>query len=159
VQDLDTKLNHIVGAAIRALVESGADDGQIGAFAVAHRAKVAQILGATEHPPAGPPDLHAVVRDAVRSVLTESGLAAAQLRAKAKRINVLVGGKRTSVTVDTGLYLKVANANGGAKKASALIRSLASSAPPDVAKRSGWIEERLRAITEAADVASPGRTH
>lgn len=159
MQELETKLNHIVGAAIRALVESGADDGQIGAFAVAHRTKVAAILGASDQPVAGPPDLVELVRGAVRSVLSESGLAPAEAKTKAKRINVLVAGKRTSVTVDAALFFKVAESNGGPAKATALIKDLASSSPSDVAKRSGWIEEKLMAIMEAGAGAPTGRTH
>ena len=81
---LDPKLNAIVGAAVRALVESGADDERIGAFAAAHRVRVAEILGLSPTP-AGPPDLIEVVREAVRGVLSESGLAARPVRQTAKR--------------------------------------------------------------------------
>jgi hypothetical protein len=121
VDHLDQKLNAIVGAAVRALVESGADDERIGAFAAAHRMRVAEILGMSPTP-AGPPDLIEVVREAVRGVLTESGLAARPVRQTAKRVFVMVAGKRTSVTVDPRLFQKVSEVNGGDAKAQAVIR-------------------------------------
>jgi len=86
-------------------------------------------------------------------------LAPAEVRTKAKRINVLVGGKRTSVTVDSALFFKVAESHGGPAKATALIKNLASNAPAQVTKRSGWIEERLIAITEMGEGAPAGQPH
>lgn len=159
MNDLDPKLNAIVGAAVRALVETGADDERIGAFAAAHRVRVAEILGLSPAP-AGPPDLVELVREAVRGVLTETGLTARPVRQTAKRVFVLVAGKRTSVTVDPRLFQKLSEVNGGDAKAQAVIRDLATKAPSDTSNRSGWIEQRLIAITQLpSQAAPPGKPH
>ena len=71
---LNRKLDAIVGAFVRALIESGMDDAIIGALAASHRAKVADILGVEELPPAGPPDLLALVRTAIRGELAGARL-------------------------------------------------------------------------------------
>ena len=160
MQDSDSKLNSIVGAALKALAESGADDEFIGAFAATHRAKVAGVLGLAPAAPAGPPDLVELVRGAVRSVLTETGLASPGLRPAAKRIYVKVEGRRTSVTVAPGLFLQVAESNGGPARALSMIRDLAAEAPRDVANRSGWVEQRLLAIVQlSAPGAESSRAH
>ena len=41
----DRQLNALVGGALRGLVESGADDEAVGAFAASYRQKAAKILG------------------------------------------------------------------------------------------------------------------
>lgn len=160
VEDQDAKLNAIVGAALRALVESGAEDHAVGAFAAAHRLKVAQILGMAAAAPAGPPELLGLIRQAVRAELEQTGHAAGA-KPVAKRINVVVGGKRTSVTVDPEVFRQLAQTQGGQAKATATIRELAAQAPADAPKRSGWVEARLVAIIElAGDPGAPGsRTH
>ncbi len=158
MDNLDAKLNAIVGAALRALMETGADDSQVGAFAAEHRVKVAAILGA-DSVPAGPPDLASLVREAMKGVLTEAGLTLAKAKSTTKRIFVVVGGKRTSITVDPGLFEKLSASSGGSTKARAVIRDLASKAPSTVSNRSGWIEERLIAITQLPAHSAPSRAH
>jgi hypothetical protein len=69
--DEKRQLNAIVGGAIRALVESGADDEIVGAFSATYRTQVAKILGFTEKS-FQPLDLVAIVQAAVRLALKEA---------------------------------------------------------------------------------------
>ena len=144
------KLNALVGAALRGLVQSGADDQAIGAFAAEHRERVAQILGMAA--PVAPVDLQAVIESAV----AQGGKPRRQSGA-ARRVYVVVAGVRTSVTIPSALFEEVAAAGGGAKEARRLAEQYANQAP-DEGNRSGWTVERLRghlALHEAPGAAQP----
>ena len=65
------KLNAIVGAAIKVMIESGADDEFIGSSAASYRRKVAKILGEPVEA-LDLPDLLSIVSQAVRQALTAS---------------------------------------------------------------------------------------
>lgn len=138
------KLNAIVGAAIRSLVESGAEDAFIGQFASSHRIKVAGILGLRESPVVAP-DLLAVVTQAVANALEQAGVGRKR-ESQAQRINVEVGGKRTSVTISKTLIDQLTKARGSKQEAKAVIQELASSAPASTPNRSGFVEERIQAV-------------
>ncbi len=155
------KLNALVGAALRGLVQSGADDQAIGAFAAEHRERVAQILGMAAAPVA-PVDLQAVIESAVAQGIEKAqsqgrlGKARRQAGA-ARRVYVVVAGVRTSVTIPSALFEEVAAAGGGAKEARRLAEQYANQAP-DEGNRSGWTVERLRghlALHEAPGAAQP----
>ena len=144
------KLNAIVGSAIKALAESGADDALVGSFAASHRAKVAQILGHSEKSTEAP-DLLSLVTQAVGAALANAGVLAKQGRPRStRRVYVNVAGRRTSLTLRAESMDKLAESTGGSKQASAAIQSLASSAPVDVANRSRWVEERLPGLIASA---------
>lgn len=141
-RDLD-KLNAIVGAAIRALCESGADDAFIGAFAATHRAKVAKVLGQSAVV-SEPPDIEQVVKHAVGQALTEAGVRARKPRvAKKRAVYIAVAGQRTSVSLSTRLVDQISQAKGGAAEARAFIQSVAEQIPPAAANRSQWLEAHL----------------
>ena len=138
------KLNAIVGAALKALAESGADDETIGAFAANHRSKVAKILGCVnDDPPA--PDLLSLVTQAVAQAMANgSGLGAPlKTASRAKRINVVVANQRTSVTISPETVTKLIEAKGNKKQAYEFIEHLANKSPDKVGNRSKWVEERL----------------
>jgi hypothetical protein len=148
------KLNAIVGAAIKALAASGVEDEVVGAFAASHRSQVAKILGQPETPAAAP-DLLDMITAAVRAAMTEAGISSRKVPAgpTTKRMNVLVQGRRTSVTLAHGVFERVASANGGAANARQLVQAIATEAPSSVENRSGWIEERLLALLSSQAVA------
>jgi 3-oxoacyl-(acyl-carrier-protein) synthase len=139
------KINAIVGAAIKAVVESGADDEFVGAFAATHRAKVARILEHPEEALQGPTDLLALVTQAVAQALGEAGIGSNR-RAPAKRINVVIAGRRTSVTLSREILDRLIEAKGSQSQANNFVQELASNLPADVPNRSRWIEERVRAF-------------
>jgi hypothetical protein len=146
------KLNAIVGAALKALVESGAGDEFVGAFAATHRTKVASILGAAE-PPADSPDLVAVIAQAVGVAFEQAGIGKRK-GGSSRRINVLVGGRRTSLTVNPALMDRLIQIE-GPRKAKLVIQDLANTAPTDVKNRSGWVEERLTSVLSLTSQPEP----
>ena len=134
------KLNTIVGAAIRALVESGADDAFIGAFAASHRKQVAEVMGATEAL-SQPPDLLSLVKHAVTEAL---GKSKPQRERRKRRLNVQIEGRRTSITINLATEKQLIETHGA--KATAVIQDIASKVPSNVANKSKWVEERLQAV-------------
>lgn len=156
--DSDTrKLNAIVGAAIKALTDSGAGDEYVGSFAASHRAKVASILGHSE-PAAEAPDLLAIVTRAVGLALEQAGVGKRK-EPSTKRVNVEIAGRRTSLTLSRSVLEKLAQAKGTKQQAKAVIQDLANTAPLDVENRSGWVEERVVGVLALSeqDSASSAR--
>lgn len=144
--DLQDKLNALVGEALRGLVESGAPAEAIGSFAATYRDSAARILGISAAPPAEP-DLRVLVTEAVAAALAEAGIGAQKnsraARPKAHRFIVHVGGKRTSVTISAATTEKLMAANQGHRgDVTALLESLANQAPAGEANRSKWVEQR-----------------
>lgn len=144
------KLNAIVGCAIRAMVESGADDATVGAFAASHREQISRILGISEQP-AEPPDLLSMVTQAVEQALANGGgVNKTDLKRSKQKVYVKVNGRRTSLTLRTDSLSKLIDSVGSAKKANLTIQSLVTSSPPDVDNRSEWVDERLAAMLTAS---------
>jgi hypothetical protein len=139
------KLNEIVGAAIKALAESGAADEIVGSFAVSHRDKVARILGFSAPEPEQPTDLLALVRQAVEDAMTKASLVpSARGRGPKKiRIYVTVAGRKTSLTLSSVEVDRLVELIGDRRTAIELIQKLADSAPSDVVNRSNWVELRM----------------
>lgn len=137
------KLNAIVGSALRGLVESGASDEAIGAFAHDHRSKVSQLLG-LESAPAQQVDLENVVA----KVLEQMGFAPGKPERKpAARIIVEVRGSKTSISMSRALMDRLVAAKGGQRKAAnATIEELANAAPADVRNRSRWVADHVETI-------------
>jgi hypothetical protein len=142
------KLDAIVGAAVRALAESGADDAFVGAFAAAHRDKVATILGIAEQKQQQPPDLLDLVTEAVQKAM--AGVQTVPRKpagsSAVTRVYVTLNGKPTSLSLDKERVLKLKEAL-GAKEARRAISELAQSAPQGVKNRSGWVEARMLNLT------------
>lgn len=144
--DIQDKLNALVGEALRGLVESGAAAESIGSFAATYREKASRILGISAAPPAEP-DLRALVTDAVATALADAGFGAQKnsraARPKAHRFIVHVSGKRTSVTISAATSEKLLAANQGRRgDVTALLETLANQAPSSEANRSKWVEQR-----------------
>ena len=144
------KLNAIVGSALRALVESGATDEFIGEFAASHRAKLVKIMCFPEEA-LQPVSLEQIVATAVAQALEKTGKAAAKSsKVPTQRINVIVGGRRTSITIGGETVARLV-ASKGEKQANEVIRDIASKVPKETKNRSGWIEERLQLLLSFAD--------
>lgn len=156
VDEAEDPLDAIVGAALKAMADSGAPRARLGAFAASFREEVAEILG-RKPPPAPAPDLLQLVTHAVRQALAEPGFAPAATRAQpAKRIYVTVAGRATSVTLPMEALRQLDDVAGGRKQARAIIQQLADSAPGDVPNRSGWIQERMLAVAAATGSDADG---
>lgn len=150
-----SKLDAIVGAALKALALSGADDAFVGAFAASHRQKVAGILGLVEQN-AVPTDLLVLVTQAVKQAL-EASPDRVQRKAAGKnpveRVYVTVNGKPTSLSLSTPLLDQISEVLGGRKQTRKAIAELAQSAPKDVKNRSGWVEARMMSLVGSKESA------
>lgn len=155
VDETEDPLDAIVGAALKAMADSGAPRARLGAFAASFRGEVAEILGRKPEP-APAPDLLQLVTQAVRQALAEPGIAAAARPQPAKRIYVTVDGRATSVTLPVDALRQLDDVAGGRKQARAIIQQLADSAPDDVPNRSGWIQERMLAVAAATGTDADG---
>lgn len=148
----EDEIDAIVGAALKAMVESGAARARIGAFAVSFRDEVSDILGRKPKEPEAP-DLLALVTSAVKSALQDPAINPAVRSARkpsAIKLYVTVQGRRTSVSMPANLVTGLDAVTGGRKKTSALVEQLAQAAPQDVPNRSRWIHERARVYAERA---------
>lgn len=151
----DARLALITGAAIKLMAEAGADAGVIGHFALHYPSIVAAQLAP---PPPPPPvqeiDLEALVRTTVQAVLGMSAVEpdghARPKVANSKRgrgvelvkKNVIVGGKRTSISLSAELFRKVVAADGN-DQADKLIQSFVDQTPATELNRSAWVESRI----------------
>lgn len=117
----------------------------IGSFAGSYRTKVARIL---DQPEAAlqPPDLQTIVSRTVSLALANVGAANVSNKAPMRRINVLIDGRRTSVTLTADAVDRLVTAKGTKRNAHSFIRGLADRVPAGIANRSGWIEERVQTL-------------
>lgn len=139
-----SKLNALVGAALRGLVEAGASAEAIGAFATSYRLEAAQLLGIVEAPPEAP-DLQSLVTQAVSQALADAGVGNRRRTKKptAQKFYVSIDGKKTSVTISRPTATQLIESKGGEDQARQIVQQLATSAPANVKNRSKWIEERI----------------
>jgi hypothetical protein len=142
----ERQLNAIIGAAIRGLIESGADDESVGAFAESHRIKVSQYLGAPEAA-LKTPELTEIVAQSVATALEHLGYKARGAKGvQTKRFNIDVAGRRTSVSIRKEVATRAIQELGGLLEARKLMQDFAHQAPADVVNRSAWIEQRLEGL-------------
>ena len=158
------KLDALVGAALKGLVEAGASAEAIGAFAATYRHEASQVLGITPRQPEVQ-DLQTLVTHAVTQVLSDIGITANLKKSKPryKKFYITVDGVRTSVTVSPQTANDLIKAKGSKESARQFVEQIASSAPHEVQNRSGWTEERIIAAlsfaSDAADIAPNQARH
>jgi uncharacterized Ntn-hydrolase superfamily protein len=140
------QINAIIGAAIRAFVETGADDESIGAFATDYRAKVARYLGEPETS-LKTPDLAEVVTQAVAAALAQAGEAKKRQTpgVQTRRFNIEFAGRRTSLSIRNDVASRLAQEKGSLPEARKFIQEVAKAAPKGIENRSAWVEERIEA--------------
>jgi len=152
----EDEVDAIVGAALKALVESGAARARIGAFAASFRDEVSSILGRKPIEPEAP-DLLALVTQAVKTAIADPSINPAVRSTRkpgAVKMYVTVQGRRTSVSMPADLVTGLDAVTGGRRQTATLVEQLAQSAPHDVPNRSRWIHERARAYAEKAGASS-----
>jgi hypothetical protein len=139
----DPRGKHLLGEAVRLLVQSGAAGASITDFINEYSEVVHATLAAP--PETASPDIKAQVKDAVREVLQE--LAPAARRSPAglrKQVAVYIAGAKTSLSLRRDLLERTVTAAGGDKKVRQLIHEFANSKPADHPNRSAWVEEQLQ---------------
>lgn len=152
------KLDALVGAALKGLVEAEASPHAIGRFAASYRQEAAEILGLVESQPQAP-DLQQLVTTAVAQALEEAGVVKGATSTRAKnrrpapmrRVYVSIQGKRTSLTIPAQDVERAAEQKGGEVEARQFIEALAQTIPPGVENRSKWVRDHLAlALAEPA---------
>lgn len=154
----DPRLAVLTGEVLKLMAEGGASAAAIGHVALNYPALVAKNLEPIAPPP--PPqeiDLEAVIRSTVQTLfgLGFAGHPTPALESKPEnlseqrrsprvgsrvKVNVVVGGKRTSVKLHPAIHEKLSSLPGD-QKVEHLVQSFVDSAPADYPNRSAWVEE------------------
>jgi hypothetical protein len=142
-----SKIELILGDAVRLLVESGASASVVGPFALKFGAKVAQRLAVPDQAPSKPkPDqeLQVVIQAAVDSAVTRT--LALQAMGTKKSVRLKVGPKdaQTTVTFPEVLMTRAIDHWGDKRSANAQIRAIFDRAPIDAKVKSRWLAEELK---------------
>lgn len=140
----DPRGKHLLGEAVRLLVQSGATGASITDFINEYSGVIEASLAPLPEP--AQPDLKGQLKEALKEVLMEL---APQERKPApglrKPVTVhLAGMKRTTVFVRKDLLSTATTAVGGEKQVRQLINELANTKPEDLGNRSAWVEEQLK---------------
>jgi N-methylhydantoinase A/oxoprolinase/acetone carboxylase beta subunit len=138
----DPRGKHLLGEAVRLLVQSGATGASIADFI----SEYSSILDATlaAPPVAAQPDMKAQMKEALREALLEFAPPAQRTRRDLrKRVNVYVAGAKTSLSLRKDMFERTVEAV-GSQKAQELAHEFANSKPDGVANRSAWVDEQLR---------------
>ena len=143
-----SKIELILGDAVRLLVESGASASVVGPFALKFGAKVAQRLAVPDQQPLPQKpaqDLQMVIQTAVDAAVART-LALQPINLNAKSVRLKVGPKdaQTTVTLPQLLMAKAVEHWGDKRSANAKIRALFDQAPTDAKVKSRWLAEALK---------------
>ncbi|KVP96573.1 hypothetical protein WJ96_04930 [Burkholderia ubonensis] len=156
----DPRGKHLLGEAVRLLVQSGATGAAITDFINEYSGVLEATLAPLPEP--AQPDLKAQMKDALKEALLElappSQKPSGGLR---KQVSVYIAGaKKTTVFVRKDLLATAVTAVGSEKQARRLINELANSKPADHTNRSAWVEEQLQhhLLLLKAETSLAGRT-
>ena len=139
----DPRGKHLLGEAVRLLVQAGVTGAPITDFINGFSPVVQATLAPSAEAPQ--PDLKAQLKEALKEVLEE--LAPPSRRTKAglrKQVAVYIAGAKTSLSLRRDLLESTAAVVGGEKKVRQLIHEFANSKPDNQANRSAWVEEQLQ---------------
>lgn len=148
-----SKIELILGDAVRLLVESGASASIVGPFALKFGAKVAQRLAVPEAlpPPSliNQPDIQSLIRATVDDAVAKTLLGTQQLiESDSKKVRMKVGkkGAVTTVTLPQSVLTKSIEHWGGKRPANAAIRQLYELVPSSVGNKSRWVTSELQKL-------------
>lgn len=156
----DPRGKHLLGEAVRLLVQSGVTGAAIADFIQEYSAVVHATLAA---PPEAPSNLKLQMKEALKEALQEmapqGGKSTSSLR---KQVGVLVNGARTTLSLPTDLVERAVTVTGGKKQAQQLVEELANTKPDSVPVRSTWVESQLQQrllLIKAESTLSSSATH
>jgi hypothetical protein len=140
----DPRGKHLLGEAVRLLVQSGVTGAAISDFISEYTNVVATTFAAP--PESAQPDLRAQLKDALKEALLELAPAAHKTaEGRRKQVSVYIeGAKKTTVFVRRDLLDNAATLVGSEKQARQLVNELANSKPSEQSNRSAWVEEQLQ---------------
>jgi hypothetical protein len=156
----DPRGKHLLGEAVRLLVQSGVTGAAITDFIQAYSTVVHATLAA---PPAAPNDMKAQLKEALKEALQEIAPTGKQSSsALRKQVGVLVNGARTTLSLDRNLVERAVIVAGGKKQAQQLVEELANTKPESEPVRSTWVETQLQQrllLLKAESTLSKSATH
>ena len=149
----------IVGEAIKVLVETGADAQVVGKFSMEFPARAATAMSTTTTSPEL--QIEQIIAATVQRTIEAMGHSAQRIRkgATIKRINVTVGGKRTSVSVSNTALDDVVRIKGSTAGARALMQQFMDAAPPGTPSKSEWVDSQLLNFVLLNSAAAQGKQH
>lgn len=127
------------------LAEVGASAEVIGAFAGRFPGKAHDLIcgaqGGTQEV-----DLEKVIHSMMTKVIREAGLLSGPVNKTPGRItvNVLAGGRRTSVKIRPELHARMLEVAGGPEGAKKVIQGFLESGPADVVNRSAYVNDQIQ---------------
>jgi hypothetical protein len=184
MSDNAKKLNELLGAAMRSMLNTGADDAALGQFAAEFRERAVQILGPGDTSSLTDPfhagsdgsltaDLtqfiRATTREAVNHTLEQINLAPSSGRRRpgrpmsverAVRVNFTLRGKRSALSIEPSSFNALVRLHKGSKPAARqMVRDVASRIPESITNKSTWVQERIVAILAAQSQPKPDSQH
>jgi hypothetical protein len=137
----DPRGKHLLGEAVRLLVQSGVTGAAITDFINDYSDVVHATLAA---PPAGTGDLKAQMKEALMEALQELTPQPKRTReGLRKQVAVYINGARTSLSLPKDLLKSTAEVMGGEKQVRQLAEELANAKPDSESNRSAWVESQL----------------
>jgi hypothetical protein len=140
----DPRGKHLLGEAVRLLVQSGVTGAAISDFISEYSSVIEATFSAPPEP--ATPDIRAQMKEALKEALLELAPAARKnAEGRRKQVSVYIAGaKKTTVFVRRDLLENAAVLVGSEKQARQLVNELANSKPEDQVNRSAWVEEQLQ---------------
>jgi hypothetical protein len=139
----DPRGKHLLGEAVRLLVQSGATGATIADFISEYTGVIEATFAAPPEP--AQPDLKAQMKEALKEALLELAPPDKKAAGLRKQVSVYIeGAKKTTVFVRRDLLEKTVMVAGDEKKARQLINEFANTKPVDHANRSSWVEQQLQ---------------
>lgn len=143
-----SRIELILGDAVRLLVESGADASIVGPFALKFGAKVAQRLAVMEPPKsvARDDDLQTLIQTTIEATVVKTLAIAQQHESDGGKVRLKVGpkGALTTVYLSQSLVAKAVDHFGDKRSANAKIRSLYAALPVDAQNKSRLLTGELK---------------
>lgn len=156
----DPRGKHLLGEAVRLLVQSGVTGAAITDFIQDYSEVVYATLAA---PPEAPSDLKVQMKEALREALQEMAPPGKRSEnALRKQVGVLVAGARTTLSLPKELLDNATVAAGGKKQVRQLVEELANTKPDSEPVRSAWVESQLQQrllLMKAESTLSSKATH
>jgi hypothetical protein len=142
------KINRLIAETLGEMIKSGVPMAAVGAFARTYPGVVDRVMGAAA--PAPDLDVEKIIQATV--VRTMELVVGPPKKPRppggwvdSVKVNLVVGGKRTSATISKSLLASIEQLAGSPKAAKALVSQAASEMPKTVKNRSAWLAERLSA--------------
>ena len=155
------RINELIGETINEMIKSGASMGAVGAFAQNYPTIAQRLMGAPSAAPTVDLDLGKIIEATVARTLEMTGKRSPGKPRSASggwvavaKVNLTIGGKRTSATLPKELLDSIERMAGSRKAAKQVVEDAAHEMPQNVQNRSGWLASRLASHALAMNSAN-----